>query len=148
MAVRIPRGAFIYITLFLVLSLPFFLAILPASFQDTEFSIYNDGWNGISEFRALIEDSENAITVKSLLGSTNALNRLNTSSGADAGTLIIMGPKVRYDPTESIAILLYVVKGGRVLIADDFGTGNDILSFFSVLLEALANTDIGGAHNY
>ncbi|MHA2365054.1 MAG: DUF4350 domain-containing protein [Candidatus Hodarchaeales archaeon] len=144
---KIPRGAFIYITLFVVLSLPFILALLPQQFQATEFSIYNESWNGLSEFRSLFEETDDEIQIKSLIGSTNALNRVNGSSGTGAGTLVIMGPRVRYDPTEAIAILLYVAKGGRVLLADDFGSGNDILSFFSILLEAIANTPVEGGSN-
>lgn len=142
---KIPRGSFIYLTLFLVLSAPFVLALIPQEFRETDFSIYNEGWNGTSEFRSLVEKSDN-VEVKTLMGSTNALNRVSNSTGADAGALVIMGPKVTYDPTEAIAILLYAAKGGRVLIADDYGTANDILYYFSILLEALANTALSGAN--
>ncbi len=123
--------------------MPFALALLPQNFNQTEFSVYNKGWDGTSEFRSILTNESligMPLQVKTLLGSANALNRLNQSTGADAGALVIMGPKVHYDPLEAIAILLYAAKGGRVLIADDFGTSNDILSYFSMLIQLLSNT--------
>jgi hypothetical protein len=140
----VPRGTILYITLFLVLSMPFALALLPQNFNNTEFSIYNENWDGLSEFRAILTNNYPDVNLKTLLGSANALNRLNESVGADAGSLVIMGPKIHYDPFEAIAILLYAAKGGRVLIADDFGTSNDVLNYFSMLIELLANTVLDG----
>ncbi len=140
--VNIPRGSFIFIILFIVLTLPFFLALLPQDLNTTEFSIYNTDWNGLSEFKDLIGTVDSTAKVETLIGSANALNRLNSSGGADSGALFILGPKVNYDPTEAIAILLYFLKGGRVVIADDFGTANDILGYFSLILQAIASADV------
>ncbi|MFW9928303.1 MAG: hypothetical protein ACFFD1_02820, partial [Candidatus Thorarchaeota archaeon] len=140
----IPKGSFIFVLLFIVLTLPFFLALLPQNVNATPFSIYNTGWDGLSEFKSLINDVDSTVHVETLIGSTNALNRLNTSIGAESGTLVIMGPKVSYDPTEAIAILLYLLKGGRLVIADDFGTANDILSYFSLILEAISSANLSG----
>jgi hypothetical protein len=120
--------------------MPFFMAFLPQNFNETPFSVYNEQWDGLSEFRDIIETQYPDMKINTLLGSANALNRLNGSAGAEAGTLVIVGPKTGYDFTEAIAILLYAAKGGRVIIADDFGTANDILEYFSMLIETLANT--------
>ena len=141
----IPKAAMLYITLFIVLSMPFALALLPQNFNQTEFSIYNKGWDGTSEFRSLISTNYKDVHIKTLIGSTNALNRLNETIGANSGSLIIMGPKIHYDPFEAIAILLYAAKGGRVVIADDFGTSNDVLNYFSMLISLLANSNIGSS---
>ncbi len=127
--------------------MPFGLALLPQNLNQTEFSIYNTGWDGTSEFRTILQNQYPNVQIKTLLGSANALNRLNDSIGANAGSLVIIGPKVHYDPFESIAILLYAAKGGRVLLADDFGTGNDILSYFSMLIKLLSNTTLAGNTN-
>ena len=143
----ISRTALIYLTLFIVLSMPFFLALIPQNFNNTEFSIYNQNWDGLSEFRSLINNNYPQVQIKTLIGSANVLNRLNQSIGTDAGTLIIMGPKIHYDPFEAIAILLYAIKGGRVVIADDFGTSNDILNYFSMLIDFLSNNVLNGNTN-
>ena len=138
----IPRGSFIYVILFIVLTLPFFLALIPQEFNSSPFSIYNEGWDGLTEFKDLINENHPSTSVETIIGSTNALNRLNSTGGANSGTLIIMGPKVSYDPTEAIAIMLYFLKGGRLIIADDFGTANDILYYFSLILQAISSADV------
>jgi hypothetical protein len=142
--VSIPRGSFIYILLFIVITLPFGLALIPQEINSSPFSIYNTNWDGLSEFKNLIEENEENPNVKTLIGSTNALNRLNSTIGAEAGSLVIMGPKVNYDPSEAIAILLYFIKGGRLVIADDFGTANDILYYFSLILQAISSAAVDG----
>ncbi len=119
--------------------------VLPNEVARTPFSIYNEDWNGLSELKKMFED--NGAKIKTIIGSTNALNRLNETlyqADPNGSTLIIIGPTLHYDPSESIAILLYIMRGGRVLIADDFGTGNDILSFFSMILGALSEIPMEG----
>ena len=151
MAISIPRGTFIWITLFIVLTMPFVLAFLPQQYTETSFSIYNTGWDGYSTFASLIEHpaggSNISAKIQTIVGSDNALNRLNSTGGADSGALIIAGPKVSYDPTEAIAILLYFLKGGRVLIMDDYGTANDILYYFSLVLNAISSVSLGSGTN-
>lgn len=137
---QISKAAVLYVTLFIVLSMPFGLSLLPQNVNNTEFSIYNTGWNGLSDFRGILAKDHPNVQIKDLIGSANALNRLNESLGQDAGSLVIMGPKVPYDFSEGLAIMLYAAKGGRVLIADDFGTSNDILNYFSFLISSLSNT--------
>ncbi|MHA2293221.1 MAG: hypothetical protein ACXACK_13770, partial [Candidatus Hodarchaeales archaeon] len=108
----------------------------------TDFSIYNKGWNGAEYFKGMFENHSNQAEIATIVGSNNVLNRLNSTESN--GSLIILGPAVKYDPTEALAILMYAVKGGRVLIADDFGTANDILSIFSFFLGFLSELDLGG----
>ena len=43
----------------------------------TNFSIYNDNWNGVSEFKQRFEDRGGEIST--IVGSSNVLNRLNTT---------------------------------------------------------------------
>lgn len=135
----------IALVLFLVLTWPFILITLPIpqSFNSTNFSIYNEGWGGLTDFREIVEnEGGNGVEVKTIIGSLNILNRLN-ATGAEAGTLVIMGPGVHYDTTESIALMLYLLRGGRVVICDDFGTANDLLTIFNSLLAALPPMDAG-----
>lgn len=133
----------IALVLFLVLTWPFILIALPIpqSFNSTNFSIYNKGWGGLSDFQDIIEsEGGDGVEVKTIIGSLNILNRIN-STGEDAGAIVIMGPGVHYDTTESIALMLYLLRGGRVVICDDFGTANDLLTIFNSLLSALPPID-------
>ncbi|MHA1976051.1 MAG: DUF4350 domain-containing protein [Candidatus Hodarchaeales archaeon] len=110
--------------------------------NSTNFSIYNKGWNGASTFKDLFV--EEGAEISTIVGSSNVLNRLNqTDLGGNQGSLIILGPSVHYDFSESLAILMYAINGGRVIIADDFGTGNDILSVLSIFLGFISEIDLG-----
>ncbi|PWI49738.1 hypothetical protein CEE45_01010 [Candidatus Heimdallarchaeota archaeon B3_Heim] len=135
-------SAFIILAIFI--SYPFASASLFGFLftnNSTNFSIYNTGWNGASTFKdRFIEDGAQISTI---VGSSNVLNRLNQSElGGNQGSLIILGPSVHYDPTESLAILMYAINGGRVIIADDFGTGNDILSVLSIFLGFISEVNL------
>ncbi|MHA2387561.1 MAG: DUF4350 domain-containing protein [Candidatus Hodarchaeales archaeon] len=136
-------SAFIILAIFI--SYPFVSAsILGFLFTNnsTNFSIYNEGWNGASTFKDLFV--EEGAEISTIVGSSNVLNRLNQSDiGGNQGSLIILGPSVHYDFSESLAILMYAINGGRVIIADDFGTGNDILSVLSIFLGFISEIDLG-----
>ncbi|MFX0085791.1 MAG: hypothetical protein ACFFAU_08960 [Candidatus Hodarchaeota archaeon] len=145
---EINRTTAVMIVLAIFISYPFLsafvLGIFGSSTNSTNFSIYNEGWNGASTFKNLFADHSNEGQISTIVGSSNILNRLNSSEMNDSqGSLIILGPAIHYDFSESLAILMYAINGGRVLIADDFGTANDILSVFSIFLGFLSQIDLG-----
>ncbi len=146
MARAITSGSLLLIVLAIIFTYPFVTALLiPNNIIKTPFSIYNTDWNGASKFKEMWEEA--GAVVKTIAGSTNTLNRLNTTEllggqNQTAGTLVILGPTLHYDFSESLSILLYLARGGRVIIADDFGTANDILALFSSLLAFLGNQQI------
>ncbi|MFX0122960.1 MAG: hypothetical protein ACFFAE_04925 [Candidatus Hodarchaeota archaeon] len=143
--VEINRTTSAMVLLAIFISYPFvsafILGLFPRSLtrSTTNFSIYNEGWNGASEFKEMFNESGGEIST--IVGSSNILNRLNTTE--ENGSLIILGPAIHYDFSEALAILLYAINGGRVLIADDFGTANDILSVLSIFLGFISQLDIG-----
>lgn len=137
--VSINRTSSVIIVLGILITYPFVVSLIPFLSRDVaNFSSYNDGWNGASEFRSIFEEA--GANVSTIVGSSNVLSRLNASETNDGslGSLVILGPAIHYDFTESLAIMLYAINGGRVLIADDFGTANDILSVLSIFLDALS----------
>ena len=138
-------SAMILIAIFI--TYPFISASLLGFFfarNSTNFSIYNTGWNGASEFKDRFVNHQNQGQISTIIGSSNVLNRLNSTEMNDTrGSLIILGPSIHYDFSESLAILMYAINGGRVLIADDFGTANDILSVLSIFLGFMSEIDIG-----
>jgi hypothetical protein len=132
------------IILAIFISYPFVSASLFGFFftrNTTNFSIYNSGWNGVSELKDRFV--EQGAEISTIVGSSNVLNRLNSTEMGDQGSLLILGPSIHYDFSESLAILMYAINGGRVLIADDFGTANDILSVLSIFLGFISEIDIG-----
>jgi hypothetical protein len=145
--VEINRTTTALIILALFISYPFIAATLFGFLftrNSTNFSIYNEGWNGTSEFMQKFKNHPNEGQISTIVGSSNILNRLNSSEMNDSqGSLIILGPAVHYDFSESLAILMYAINGGRVLIADDFGTANDILGVLSIFLGFMSQIDLG-----
>lgn len=92
-----------------------------------DYSIYNNNWNGLSTFRAVIESE--GYQVKPLISSLSCINRINNKS-----VLFIIGPSTFYDTLSAPALIDYLSKGGKVIIADDFGSSSSLLSFLSVII--------------
>jgi len=146
--VEINRTTAAMIILAIFISYPFVSASLLGflfTTNTTNFSIYNTGWNGASTFKEMFENHSNQGQISTIVGSSNILNRLNKSEMNNSqGSLIILGPAVHYDFSEALAVLMYAINGGRVLIADDFGTANDILGVLSIFLGFMSQIDLGG----
>ncbi len=113
---------------FLFAIAPILLAAIPSAATNETFSIYNTGYDGLSIVRNDLEAVTNAqgtapkYEVTNLISNLNALNRFNGS-----GVLVIVGPAADFEVTETMSVLLYLLRGGSMIIADDFGTGNQIL---------------------
>ncbi len=106
----------------------------PAYTQD--FSIYNNNWNGLSQFRESIEDTRD---VYSIQASMSVVTRENGSA-----VLMIVGPVKDFSLDVTLAIYTHLLKGGSVLIADDFGTANTSLSLLNFLMSSfLSNSPLG-----
>lgn len=122
-----------WIALFIALiCLPFFV---PIRFNPPLSD--HSGWNGTSEFRnSLRKDYE----IKQILTSPTALNE-----NIEPALLLIMGAERAYSVAEIRAIEFFLLRGGSLLICDDFGPGRDVASHFGVgyrsgkLLETLEN---------
>lgn len=137
---RIKRyiKATVLIALFLFSIAPMLLAAFPNSSTNQAFSIYNTDYDGLSIVRNDLESIMNSrgtasiYNTTSLISNLNALNRFNGS-----GALVIVGPASDFDATETFSVLLYLLRGGSLIIADDFGTGNQILEPIFDLFENL-----------
>jgi len=100
----------------------------PAYTQD--FSIYNEDWNGCSQFRMAIEDTTRE--VRSIQASMSVLSRENGSA-----VLCIMGPVRDFSLDVTLVVYTHLISGGGVLIADDFGTANSSLSILNFLMSQM-----------
>ena len=94
---------------------------------DQDFSIYNTDWNGMSNYREQIETV--GYNVSSIQASMSVISRNNGS-----GVLVITGPVRDFSIDATVTILDHLMKGGGVLIADDFGTTNTSFMILNTLL--------------
>ena len=79
----------------------------------TDYSIYNTNWNGLSNFRSIIE--KQGYQVKPIISSLSSINRVNTPS-----VLVIIGPTAFYDPIASTSI---------------FGSASEIFTFLGLNIQ-------------
>ncbi|MEM4735070.1 MAG: hypothetical protein QXS20_05055, partial [Candidatus Thorarchaeota archaeon] len=98
-----------------------------------DFSIYNEEWNGLSEFRIMIETSGRE--VRPIQSSTSVVSRYEGNA-----VLAIMGPVKDFTMDTVLVIFQHLMAGGSILIADDFGSAN---SSFYILNQFIAG-QIGG----
>jgi hypothetical protein len=98
----------------------FFVVVLLAvhfSTTNEEFSRYNLQWNGTSRFFDLAGDA-----------GAGEIGDLASLSGTNATFLFIIAPAKNFTAGDAMAYRLYLVQGNTIFLADDFGTGNELLS--------------------
>ncbi|MFW9957585.1 MAG: hypothetical protein ACFFCT_05905 [Candidatus Odinarchaeota archaeon] len=92
-----------------------------------DFSIYNEDWNGLSQYRGVINDTGRS--VYAIQASMSVVTRENGSA-----VLVIMGPVRDFTLDVTLVIYTHLLAGGGVLIADDFGSANSSLAILNYLM--------------
>jgi len=104
----------------------------PVVSTTTDFSIYNSDWNGVSDLAILtyragkfaptfeVRTTGTEISVAHL-----GLERISLDPATSA--LVIIGPTKSFSAADGTIVGDFVRNGGRLLLADDFGTGNTLL---------------------
>ncbi|MBN1390613.1 MAG: DUF4350 domain-containing protein [Candidatus Thermoplasmatota archaeon] len=114
-----------------------FSVMIPVLSSDSDFSIYNTGWNGCSE---LGKDTYSAGSfVPTIDLSASSEERVVHSSFSETtgdirpsrSSLLIIGPDLTFTRKEGEFAHDFLSNGGSLLLADDFGTGNELLSFLN-----------------
>ncbi len=108
-----------------------FSIMVPVASSDADFSIYNSGWNGCSQLG--VKAYQTGSFLPSVDVSTSSeekihhlpLNELDLNPSDSA--IMIIGPTIDFEKEEASYIDDYLRKGGIVLLADDVGTGNQLL---------------------
>ena len=112
------------------------------STNSLEFSRYNTGWNGTSQFFSDL-DRHRVVGISDL-------TQLTTYS-ANA-TLLIIAPYRQPTTGERAAYRAFIERGNTIILADDFGTGNAILrgtgSRISILPGNVSSIDREYADSY
>lgn len=95
------------------------IVLLAVHFSTTneEFSRYNLQWNGTSRFFDRAGES-----------GSGEIGDLATLYGTNATFLFIIAPSKNFSEEDVNAYRLYLEEGNSILLADDFGTGNELLS--------------------
>lgn len=94
-----------------------------------DFSTYNTAWNGASDAKALASSDGYATS------SVFALSEIGSSGG---GVLFMLNPNssAGFSASDASALQSFVQNGGVLVLANDFGNGNAVLSGLGVSGEA------------
>ena len=109
-----------------------FSIMIPVASSDADFSIYNTGWNGCSQLGVKAYQTGSFLPSVDISASSEEsihhlpLNELELDPSDSA--IMIIGPAIDFDKEEASYIDDYMRRGGIVLLADDVGTGNQLLS--------------------
>jgi len=109
------------------------LSLLAPILSTTEdFSIYNTGWNGTSDLAVTVYRSGRMIPTLAISSTDSDLTVLHLPLNQfeldpAASSLIIIGPSKLFSVAEGELVGEFVRNGGKLLLADDFGTGNTLL---------------------
>jgi hypothetical protein len=98
--------------------------------QAGDYDIYNEsGWNGLATFTSLAEGSGLQVLQR---------QQLEWESLDNNDLLIILYPTNHLDPNQ---VIQFIRSGGRVLLADDFGTGQSMFSKLGARRTSVINAD-------
>lgn len=105
----------------------------PAISTTEDFSIFNSGWNGTSRLAVMTYQTGKFVPtfqVESTGTDISVTQIALTTIAPDPRTsaLIIIGPTKEFTEAEGTLVGNFVRDGGRLVLADDFGTGNSLLS--------------------
>ena len=92
-------------------------AYLQFSKTDEDFSLYNPQWNGMADLK---KDGAPVHDLRDLDGFS------------EDAVLFVIGPQLEYTSEEAIIIERFLMDGGTVVVADDFGSGNSLLEGLDV----------------
>ena len=124
---------FLYlITAISVVALLFFLSMFaPMVRTNADFSIYNTGWNGCSYLAVKTYESGSFVPNLELAqgGAMEVTQRDFTTFQVDPRetSMVFIGPDKPFGSAQAAFVHDFLEQGGRVLLADDFGSGNTLL---------------------
>ncbi|MBN1540164.1 MAG: hypothetical protein JW939_08475 [Candidatus Thermoplasmatota archaeon] len=111
--------------------------MVPVLSSDADFSIYNSGWNGCSDLGRDVYRTGSFIPTVDISGSTEervahgSFSELRDMIRPGETSLMIIGPSTEFTRIEGEFVHDLLMRGGTLLLADDFGTGNQLLSYLN-----------------
>jgi hypothetical protein len=107
----------------IALGLIFAIAIIAIYPSNSDYALQNPYWNGMSELNRLMHPIQ--LTNLSIIYSTEPAGNF---------ALLVIGPTLPYSQSEIESISNFVNRGGLLLIADDFGSANQLLQGLGINL--------------
>ena len=132
MQVRVRRGFAAVGAIAIAVVLVIISMAAPIVSTSVDFSIFNSGWNGTSKLAILtykagkfapdfqVKSTGTEITITQLGLSEISLDPITSA-------LVVIGPGKAFTSAEGKMVGDFVRNGGKLLLADDFGTGNSLL---------------------
>jgi hypothetical protein len=114
-----------------------FSVLVPVLSSDADFSIYNSSWNGCSTLGR--EAYQTGSFLPTIDISSSSEEKVVHSSFADLSdqldptdsAIMIIGPELDFDIDEGRFVHDFLNEGGMVLLADDVGSGNQLLGYLN-----------------
>ena len=124
----------LFLIIFIFSFIPLMAPIIDQGKNDQNFSVYNDDWNGSSDFKALLEDEGyDCYNIQSSLSTTDRVDR--------PILLVLLGPNQFYNPINEIPYFMdFFEDGNSILICHDHGSTDNLL--LEIYLANLLNEDI------
>ncbi len=126
------------LTIFIFILIPLIGPIFDKGENDQNFSIYNDEWNGATDFRNSLE--QEGYDIMSIQTSLSATQRLNKSV-----LLILLGPNQFYNPLFEIPFFVDFFSNetkNSILICHDHGSTSTLL--WEIFIASALDPDIQG----
>jgi hypothetical protein len=130
---RLKRFYALAISIGLAVTVLMLSLLVPIVGTTTDFSIYNAGWNGTSKLAIKSYQVGKLVPALEVRNTGTGIDPVVTSladSGIDParGALFIIGPSKPFSKSDGDYVAGFLSAGGTVVLADDFGTGNSLLS--------------------
>ena len=129
----------LFLTIFIFAFIPLFGPIFDQGRNNQNFSIYNQDWNGASDFRTTIE--QQGYEVMSIQSSLSATERLNKSV-----LLILLGPNQFYNPIFEVPYFIEFFENNSrnsLFICHDHGSTSTLL--WEIFIASAMDPDIQGS---
>lgn len=129
---RLRKGYAAVATMAVAVTLLIISMTAPVASSSADFSIFNSGWNGTSQLAVLTYQTgkfQPAFQVQST-GTDITIEQVDLSTvdlDPRTSALVIIGPTKPFTKAEGEHVGEFVKFGGKLLLADDFGTGNSLL---------------------
>ncbi|MCU0799999.1 MAG: hypothetical protein MUC62_10070 [Candidatus Thermoplasmatota archaeon] len=110
---------------------------VPVLSSNADFSIYNTGWNGCSSLGRTVYGTGTFMPTIDVSGSTEeyvvhtSLPDIETKLEPLESALLFLGPDSPFSKEEGGFVHRFLIRGGLVLLADDFGSGSGLLSMLN-----------------
>ena len=124
----------LFLLIFIFSFVPLLAPIIDQGKNDQNFSVYNEDWQGSSDFKKLLEDEGyDCFCIQSSLSATDRLDKKIL--------LVLLGTNQFYNPFNEIPYFMeFFEDGNSILICHDYGSTSNLL--YEIFLANMINPDV------